>query len=59
MAEAGREPARRADAVGCFEQAVAVARRQGARALELRAVLSWNRLCGDDANLASAAGIGI
>jgi predicted ATPase len=59
MAEAGREPARRAEAVGCFEQAVAVARGQAARALELRALLSWNRLCGDDANRESPAGIGI
>ena len=49
MAEAGRDPARRAEAVGCFEQAVADARRQAARALEVRALLSWNRLCGDDA----------
>jgi predicted ATPase len=58
MAEAGRDPARQAEAVGCFEQAVAGARRQAARALELRALLSWNRLCGDDAYLASLAGTG-
>ena len=58
MAQAGRDPARRAEAVGCFEQAVAGARRQAARALELRALLSWNRLCGDDANLASPTGTG-
>ena len=58
MAQAGRDPARRAEAVGCFEQAVAGARRQAARALELRALLSWNRLCGDDANLAFPTGTG-
>jgi len=53
MAQAGRDPARRAEAVGCFEQAVADARRQAARALELRALLSWDRLCGGEGNLAS------
>ena len=58
MAQAGRDPARRAEAVGCLEQAVAVARRQAARTLEERALLSWNRLCGDDANLASPTGTG-
>jgi predicted ATPase len=58
MAEAGRDPARRAEAVGCFEQAVADARRQAARALELRALISWNRLCGGEGNLASLTGTG-
>jgi tetratricopeptide (TPR) repeat protein len=58
MARAGRDPARRAEAVGCLEQALAVARRQAARALEERALLSWNRLCGDDADPASPAGTG-
>ena len=48
MDRAGDDAARRAEAVGCFEQAVDVASRQGARALELRALRSWNRLCGDD-----------
>ena len=50
MTQAGRDPDRRAEAVGCFEQAVAIARRQAARALELRALHTWNRLCGDDAD---------
>jgi hypothetical protein len=50
MAQPGRDPARRAEAVGCVEQAVVVARRQAARALEMRALLSWSRLCEDDAN---------
>jgi predicted ATPase len=58
MAQAGRDPARRAEAVGCLEQAMAAARRQAAHALEERALLSWNRLCGDDANLASPTGTG-
>jgi len=58
MAQAGRDPARRAEAVGCFEQAVADARRQAARALELRALLSWDRLCGGEGNLASPTGTG-
>jgi predicted ATPase/tRNA A-37 threonylcarbamoyl transferase component Bud32 len=58
MAQAGHDPARQAEAVGCFEQALAVARRQGARALELRTLESWNRLCGGDENLASALGTG-
>ena len=56
MAQAGRDPARRAEAVGCLEQAVADARWQAARALEERALLSLNRLCGDDANLALLTG---
>ncbi len=58
MAEPGRDAARRALAVGCFEQAVADARRQAARALELRALLSWERLCGGEGNLASPTGTG-
>ncbi len=58
MARAGRDPGRRAEAVGCFEQAVAIARRQAARALEERALESWNRLCGDDPNLASRTATG-
>jgi predicted ATPase len=58
MAQAGRDPAQRAEAVGCLEQAVAGARRQAARALEERALLSWSHLCGDDANPASPAGAG-
>jgi hypothetical protein len=58
MAQAGRDPAWRAEAVGCLKQAMAAARRQAAHALEERALLSWNRLCGDDANLASPTGTG-
>jgi predicted ATPase/predicted Ser/Thr protein kinase len=58
MAQAGRDPARRAAAVECLEQAVADARRQAARTLEERALESWNRLCGDHANLASPTGTG-
>ncbi len=56
MAQAGRDPARRAEAVGCFEHAVTGARRQGAHALELRALRSRDRLCGDKGNLASSTG---
>ena len=59
MVQAGRDPARQAEAVECFDQALTGARRQAARALELRALRSWNRLCGDDANLASPTGTGI
>jgi serine/threonine protein kinase/predicted ATPase len=58
MAQTGRDPAGRAEAVACLEQAVAEARRQAARALEERALLSWNHLCGDDANPASPDGTG-
>jgi serine/threonine protein kinase/predicted ATPase len=58
IALARRDPARRAEAVECFEHAVAGARRQAARALEERALESWNRSCGDDANLASPTGTG-
>jgi predicted ATPase len=58
MAQAGRDPCRRVEAVACLEQAVAGARRQAAHALEARALLSWNRLCGDDVNLASPTGTG-
>jgi predicted ATPase len=39
-----RAPANPADAEACFRQAIASARRQGARSLELRAVLSLSRL---------------
>jgi hypothetical protein len=56
MAQAGRHPALRAEAVGFFEQAVAIARQQTARTLELRALSSWNRLCGDEGKLALSTG---
>ena len=39
-----RAPANPADAEACFRQAIAIARRQGAKSLELRAVLSLSRL---------------
>jgi hypothetical protein len=58
IAHSEREPARRAEAVGCFEQAVAIARRQDARALELRALFSRNRLCGDNGEPAPATRAG-
>jgi predicted ATPase len=58
MAQAGRDPAWRAEAVSCFEQAVAIARRQAARILELRALSSWNRLCGHKHKLAPPTGTG-
>jgi adenylate cyclase len=37
-------PEKSADGEGCFRQAIAIARRQGATALELRAVMSLSRL---------------
>jgi predicted ATPase len=48
MAATGTDPARRAEAEGCFGQALASAWRQGARALELRARASWERLCASE-----------
>jgi adenylate cyclase len=39
-----RVPANPADAEACYRQAVDIARRQGAKSLELRAVLSLSRL---------------
>src|SRR5205085_1002157 len=41
MARAAEDPAA---AVGWFQRAIDVARRQGARSLELRATLAWYRL---------------
>jgi hypothetical protein len=40
-------PDRRAEAEACLRQAVACAHRQAARALELRALASWDRLFGN------------
>ena len=39
-----RAPENPADAEACFRQAIAIARRQGAKSLELRAVMSLSRL---------------
>jgi tetratricopeptide (TPR) repeat protein len=58
MAQAGRDQARRAEAVDCFEQAVGIARQQGARTLELRALRSRDRLCGGEGKLAPPTGTG-
>jgi tetratricopeptide (TPR) repeat protein len=44
MVQAGGDPARRAEAEACFRQAAACARRQAARALELQALQSWDRI---------------
>jgi hypothetical protein len=57
MAQPGRDPARRARAVECIQQAVVIARRQAARALETRALLTWSRLCEDDADLTLSTGM--
>jgi DNA-binding winged helix-turn-helix (wHTH) protein/predicted ATPase len=43
-----------ADAEACFQQALAVAQQQGAKALELRAALSLSRLCQAQAQHAAA-----
>lgn len=40
----GEEAGRRDEAEACFQQAIAIARRQGARSLELRAVMALSRL---------------
>ncbi|MDF3834760.1 adenylate/guanylate cyclase domain-containing protein [Cupriavidus basilensis] len=40
----GEEACRRDEAEACFLQAIAIARRQGARSMELRAVMALNRL---------------
>jgi predicted ATPase len=39
----------------CFRQAIDVARRQGAKSLELRAVMSWSRLCQSQGRRAEAS----
>jgi len=40
----GKGASRRDEAEACFQQAITIARRQGARSLELRAVMGLNRL---------------
>ncbi|WP_137890639.1 adenylate/guanylate cyclase domain-containing protein [Ramlibacter sp. 2FC] len=40
----GEEPGGRGEAEACFQQAIAIARRQGARSLELRALIALSRL---------------
>jgi predicted ATPase len=48
LRQAETDPARRAEAEACFRQGMTGARRQAARALELRTLRSWNRLCGKE-----------
>ena len=50
----GEEAAGRDEAQACFQQAIAIARRQGARSLELRAVMALSRLSREQGKAAEA-----